>query len=1078
MSESPQFSTSEAGSVQLQTLHLLANLGWRYKTRADCEGERRGRLASTLLEDVLAERLHAINRIEQRGRRWPVTDAAVQEAIGKLQAALGDTSKGAQAANEAATDLMQLGTAIPITIEGETKSRQLGFIDWQNPENNLFHMTAEFPVERSRSAETRRPDIVLFINGIPVAVIELKKSADGADQGISQTIRNQGADEVPRLFASVQVLLAANPSDPRYATPGTPKQFWSKWREKEISERRIGEIVNAPLDPGEASAIFVDFSPHRRRHEGLMDSADGRLPTPLDITLVALFSKARLIDLIRAYTLFDGGIKKIARYQQYFGVKAALLRLSHYDDHARRKGGVIWHTQGSGKSLTMVMLAREIANLIEDPRIVLVTDRRDLDRQIRDTFKATRLHDVRQATTGRHLLDLVEEKAGIVTTLIHKFKSGLRSREVIDQSRDVFLLVDESHRSQTIKDDESLHRQMRKVFPNACYIGFTGTPLLKKERSTFDRFGGLIHAYRIDEAVEDEAVVPLLYEGRLVETDVDEKSLDRWFERHTKGLSAQEITELKRKFSRGREVLGAEPYLVEIAADVSEDFSWNWKATPYKGQLVAQSRRAAVILKKLLDNFGDVTSEVVISPGDDRDNYEQVNEEPSDEVDRFVKQVKANHGSVERYEELVIERFKNGGEPDILIVVDKLLTGFDAPRNRVLYLTRKLKEHGLLQAIARVNRLYEDDTGEKKDFGHIIDYAGILGELDKALTQYSAFEGYDEADVADALHAIRKQTESLPDKHAALLDLFKSIRNRHDQEAFEASLADDLRRQDFYDRLREFAKALQLAFSSESFSQDTSQRVIDGYKADLKRFENLRRAVSRRFADRLDDAKSKELDAKIKALLDRHITTDGITPIVAAVNIFDETGFRQVVLEETGSLASKADAIASATSKSITEKMEDDRVFYQRFSQMIRKTIEAFRAGRLSEQDYFQRVQDIRNGVVNRNAAEDVPDRLRGNETGSSIYRNLVEDFAGISSPEEASGFAEETAAAFDKIMRQHRKIGWQDDPDTLNEIRNAMDDFLYDEIKSTRGLYGLDADAMDAMIDKALVIGRRQLKF
>lgn len=1077
MSRSPQFPTSEAGGVQVQTLHLLANLGWRYKTRAECEAERRGRMASTLLEDVLAERLQAINRIEQRGKTWPVAHAAVQEAIGKLQAALSDTSKGAQATNEAVTNLLQLGTGIPITIEGETKSRQLAYIDWRKPQNNVFHMTAEFSVERSRSSDTRRPDIVLFINGIPVAVIELKKSAEGTDQGISQSIRNQGAEEIPRLFASAQILLAANPADPRYATPGTPKQFWAKWREKEISEHHIGELVNAPLEHAEASAIFADFSPHRRRHEGLMDGADGRLSTPLDNTLVALFSKDRVIDLIRSYTLFDSGIKKIARYQQYFGVKAALVRLSQYDDHERRKGGVIWHTQGSGKSLTMVMLAKEIADLVDNPRIVLVTDRRDLDRQIRDTFKATGL-DVRQATTGRHLLDLVEEKAGIVTTLIHKFKSGLRARETIDQSRDVFLLVDESHRSQTIKDDESLHKQMRKVFPNACYIGFTGTPLLKKERSTFDRFGGLIHAYKIDEAVEDGAVVPLLYEGRLVETDVDERALDRWFERHTKGLSPDQIAELKRKFSRGREVLSAEPYLVEIAADVSEDFSRNWKATPYKGQLVAQSRRAAVILKKLLDSFGDVTSEAVISPSDDRDNHEQVNEESSDEVDKFVKQVKANHGSVERYEELVIERFKGDGDPDILIVVDKLLTGFDAPRNRVLYLTKKLKEHGLLQAIARVNRLYEDDTGEKKEFGHIIDYAGILGELDAALTQYSAFEGYDEADVADALHAIRKETDTLPDRHAALLDLFKAIRNQHDQEAFESSLADDLRRQDFYDRLREYAKALQLAFSSEAFTQTTDQRIIDGYKADLKRFENLRRSVARRYADRLDDANSKELDAKIKALLDKHITTDGVVPIVAAVNIFDDVGFRQVVLEKTGSLAAKADAIASATAKTITEKMDDDRVFYERFSKMIKDTIEEFRAGRVSEQDYFQRVQDIRNGVVNRNAADDVPVRLKGNESGSSIYRNLIGGFASVVPPTEASDLAEKTAVAFDEIMRRHRTIGWQDDPDTLNEIRNAMDDFLYDEIKNAHGLYGLQADAMDTMIDSALGIGRRQLKF
>jgi type I restriction enzyme R subunit len=264
----------------------------------------------------------------------------------------------------------------------------------------------------------------------------------------------------------------------------------------------------------------------------------------------------------------------------------------------------------------------------------------------------------------------------------------------------------------------------------------------------------------------------------------------------------------------------------------------------------------------------------------------------------------------------------------------------------------------------------------------------------------------------------------------------------------------------------------------EVFTQNTDQHLIDGYKADLKRFENLRRAVARRYADRLDDAKSKELDAKIKALLDKHITTDGVVPIVAAINIFDEEGFRRVVLEETGSLASKADAIASATAKTITEKMEDDHVFYERFSKMIKDTIEEFRAGRLSEQDYFNRVREICEKVVNRDKADDIPDRLRGNEAASSIYRNLVDGFVAIASAPDGFRYAEDTASAFDTIIRQHRKIGWQDDPDTLNEIRNAMDDFLYDEIKNKNGLYGLETTTMDSMIDSALGIGRRQLKF
>ncbi len=1068
---SPAFPTSEAGGPQLQAIHTLANLGWRYLSRAEGEVQRRGRLGETLLEDVLTERLRALNVIEQRGRAYPVTDAAVAEAIGRLKAATGDTSAGLLGANAAATDIIQLGTSIPITIEGETRGRQLRFIDWERLDNNVFHVTAEFAVERARSIDTRRPDIVLFINGIPLAIIEVKASQIEAKQGVSQQIRNQGSEEIPRLFATTQLLVAANPSEPLYATVGTPAKFWALWREKEIAETEIAAVINRRLPPAEAAAIFADFAPHRRRHEGLME-AGGRLPTALDETLVGLLSPERLLTLVRGFTLFDAGAKKVARYQQFFGVRKALERLSQFDERERRRGGVIWHTQGSGKSLTMAMLARAIADRVPNRRIILVTDRRDLDRQIRDNFRATGLV-VHQAESGRDLARLVENKAEIVTTLIHKFKAALRSRDLVDESRDVFLLVDESHRSQAIKDDESLHRQMRRVFPNACYIGFTGTPLLKKERSTFDRFGGLIDRYAIDEAVRDKAVVPLLYEGRHVETELDQGAIDRWFERTVKGLSDAQIADLKRKMSRGREVHAAEPRLRVIAFDVSEDFARNWKGTPFKAQLVAPSQRAAVILKELLDEFGEVTSEVVIAPSDDREGHEEVDEEPSEEVARFWKRVKTQYGTPERYEEAVIERFKGPDAPEIVIVVDKLLTGFDAPRNRVLYLAKPLRDHGLLQAIARVNRLYEDDeTGVEKDFGHVIDYAGVLGELDRALTAYSALEGYAEADVAEALVSIREKTESLPDLHASLLDLFKGIRNAGDQEEYERLLADELLRDDFYARLRAYAKALALAFSSEDFLQGTDARTLAGYKADLKRFENLRRSAARRYADVIDFA---EHEARIRKLLDRHISATDVVPIVAPVNIFDEAAFRRTVAEETGSTASKADAIASATARTVTERMDEDPVFYKRFSDLVRQTIEEFRAGRLSEKDYLDKIIALRNQVVNRSSADEaIPTEVRNDDLASALYRNtepLLKDVIG----NDVSSISAQTAAAFAAIVRRHRKIGWQADIDVQNEIRNAMDDFLYDEVKGKHGIYALDAATMDRVIDNALAIARRQ---
>jgi type I restriction enzyme R subunit len=463
-------------------------------------------------------------------------------------------------------------------------------------------MTAEFAVQREGAVDTRRPDIVLFVNGIPFVIIEVKTSATDTAQGISQSIRNQGPTEIPRLFSTAQLLIAANPFDPRYATTGTPAQFWSLWREQEIGEERMAAIVNTALDPATREALFIDFGQHRRRHESLMEVGVGRQTTALDRLLAALASPERMLDIARGYTLFDGGEKKVPRYQQYFGVRRALERLRLRDAAGRRQGGVIWHTQGSGKSLTMVMLVGEIARAVPTARIVLVTDRTDLDDQIRHSFVAAG-KQAAQAASGPHLATLIRARTDIVTTTIHKFRSLVERGGFRDEDEDVFLLVDESHRSQTVKDDESLHRQMRSVFPRASYIGFTGTPLLKRERSTFNTFGGLIHAYKIDEAVRDKAVVPLLYEGRHVEMDVQQDALDRWFDRVTKDLSDEQKIDLKRRMGRANEVLGAQPWLREVAFDVSEDFDRNWKGTPFRAQLVARGKREAVLFKRLLDDF-------------------------------------------------------------------------------------------------------------------------------------------------------------------------------------------------------------------------------------------------------------------------------------------------------------------------------------------------------------------------------------------------------------------------------------------------------------------------------------------
>ena len=421
-----------------------------------------------------------------------------------------------------------------------------------------------------------------------------------------------------------------------------------------------------------------------------------------------------------------------------------------------------------------------------------------------------------RATSGAHLLELVRNRTPLVTTIINKFDTALRNADLADDDPNIFVLVDESHRSQTGRHGghSQFATKMRRLLPKACYLGFTGTPLLKKEKNTLSTFGRLIHHYKIDEAVADGAVVPLLCEGRLVEQQVSGGVIDKWFEKISEGLTDSQKADLKRKYSRMDALAKTDQAIRAKAFDISEHFRKHWQGIGFKAQLVAPSKAAAVKFKEVLDEIGHVTSEIIISPPDDNEGNEEVDQESKDLVRRFWSRMMDRYKSEEEYNRQIIEAFKGSGDPEILIVVSKLLTGFDAPRNTVLYVCKSLKEHNLLQAIARVNRLYEED-GVEKQFGFIIDYEGLLGELDKALTTYSAFEGYDPNDLAGSVHDIKEEIRKLPQLHDQLWDLFKPVRNKKDMEQFEQLLADEALRQDFYARLKAFSRCLHISLSSD-----------------------------------------------------------------------------------------------------------------------------------------------------------------------------------------------------------------------------------------------------------------------
>jgi type I restriction enzyme R subunit len=442
-------------------------------------------------------------------------------------------------------------------------------------------------------------------------------------------------------------VIGSNKNHCKYATVGTAAKYWSVWREEREEKDEDGAALRAVLDrplPQEAKAGLYEllaegFGVREPDAEYLVR----RALTEQDRTIYALCRPERLLRMALLFTVFDGGRRKIARYQQFFAVERILGRVKERDAEGRRAGGIVWHTQGSGKSLTMVMLAKALVlDLdIRTPRIVLVTDRVDLDKQLGNTFAACGLTPDR-AESGRHLVELVaDNKAHIVTTLINKFDKALSTRKFQDPSSEIFVLVDETQRTQL----GMFAARMRQMFPNACYIGFTGTPLLKREKSDVMRFGGIIHTYAINQAVADGAIVPLLYEGRLVEIEQNKAAIDVWFERHTQGLTLAQKADLKKKYARAEMLNKADQVIYMRAFDVSAHFRQNWQGTGFKAQLVAPSKVAALKYKAFLEDIGEVTSEVVISPPDEREGFDDVDDDEStNEVVAFWQRMMKRYG--------------------------------------------------------------------------------------------------------------------------------------------------------------------------------------------------------------------------------------------------------------------------------------------------------------------------------------------------------------------------------------------------------------------------------------------------
>lgn len=1068
------FNAAEKYQSQVPALQMLVALGFKPISQKEALRLRGGRIRNVVLEKILAERLLDINRFTHRSSEYEFGHKDAKEAIRRLKPT-SDRLKDLVQMNQDIYDMLIFGTTITKSIDGSSKSYSFRYVDWEDLEKNAFHVTAEFSVERTASSRTKRCDIVAFVNGIPVLVIENKKSTESLRKAGSQLIGYQNIENIPQLFHFVQLLIGMNRNEARYATVGTPYKFWKTWRDEEDREETITRLANYALTTEEKAAIFSGDCAGARDYFDKMAAEGERAVTEQDRTLHALCRPERLLDLIRRFTVFDDGIRKVARHQQFFGIRRAIKTVKQHRDGDARKGGVIWHTQGSGKSLTMVMLGRSLVleRSIKNPRIIIVTDRVDLDRQIRDTFKSCEQEPVR-AKNGTDLLKLIRNKVPLITTVINKFDAAPKSDELVDNDPNIFVLIDESHRTQTGRYGGygQLAVKMRRLLPHACYIGFTGTPLLKKEKNTLSTFGKLIHSYNIDDAVADGAIVPILYEGRIVDQKVVGENIDGWFEKIGKGLTDSQKADLKRKFSRMDALAMTDQAIQRKAFDISEHYRRHWQRTGFKAQLVAPSKAAAVRFKRILDEIGHVSSEIIISRPNVNEGNEEVDQDSKDIVNTFWSDIKKRYKTEAEYSRQIIDAFKDSGGPEILIVVSKLLTGFDAPRNAVLYVCKSLKEHNLLQAIARVNRLYEEN-GVEKHFGFVVDYEGLLGDLKNALTTYRVFKGYKASEIAGTVRPINEEIQKLPRAHGQLLDLFKRVRNKKDMEQFEQYLADGSRRHEFYIRLSAFSRCLHISLASENLSDVIGDEEINAMKRDWKQFSELRHSVQIRYQEKVD---IQEFESTIRTLLDDHVVAKPAETIINVVDINDLDALNAAAVDPKVSEGSRADRISSATRRTIAEKMDEDPSFYKKFSKLLEETIRAYRKKRLSERDYLKFVVELASKVASKDRDQDIPEEIQGDGDAEAFFGLLRDE---LRTKEQGPISDDEVASIVFEIIYIIKSCLivdiWSNDVGQKN-MYNALDDYFCDVLRGAKGIH-LPDDALDDLEPKIMILAQARFK-
>lgn len=1045
---------NERPESQDRALKVIERLGYTIIPRSEAEQKRGSRKAVLFTEELrafLSKQTYSFGKERRFFSGGSIAKA--MQAVDQYSAA------GLYAANKEIYDLLCTGKSLEEELpDGTRQSFDINFIDFDHPENNVFQVTDEFEVERS-NGKFARPDIVVLVNGIPLVVIECKKSGVDVMEGVAQNIRNWGEEYIPHLFRYSQLVMAVNPDKVLYGTCGTPAKYFVSWREDQDNREWQNEWCRKC-------------------------SPDGQIKEQ-DRALVSLLHPERLLDLIRNFIIYDNNVKKICRYKQYFAVQKCMARIM-LKDNANTRNGVIWHTQGSGKTLTMIMLTKRIIresmkdeSSIKRPRFIMVTDRINLDKQIRDNFIHTQMSPHR-AKTGKGLIELLQDDGNaVITSLVNKFEAAIK-QEYCNDSENLFLFIDEGHRTQYGK----LNIYMNKVLPNAVKIAFTGTPLIQKpnkedkrkilpRRDTYAKFGPLIDKYTLQNAIDDKVTVPIIYEGRVVPQVVTSKQINSHLKHITVGLSEDARRDLETKYSRFVALAETDPRLNMIAFDLHEHFINYVKPKRFKAMLTCTSRAVAVQMFYKLRDLGGITPAVVITPngskeGDDEPNTPQTTKIISDFFKKEVDPLYKNN--YDAYEDSVTGSFIDPeGDVDLLIVKDKLLTGFDAPIAAVLYVDKKLRDHTLLQAIARVNRVYEN-----KDFGLVVDYIGIFKKLNSALDLYSddlsGMNTFDQADIQAAIAPVAEEKDKLERIFSELWAIFDGIdRNETSANVWQERLRSYDTRKDFYEKLSAFAKMVDFLYSSYELFELIGFEQAEKYRKDYLFFKKLKDSVSLRFNDSVDFSKYED---GIRQLLNTYVNAEDAKMVIEPLDITNKDKMQEQ-LALLGSNEAKAEAIQTRQVEVLESRRYEDPILYMTFMERINKTIQDYLAERDSEKylsSMEQMAEDYRAG---RSSAK-YPENIVADGDAKSFFGAVCSGVKKSSEKVEAPETEEmgELSLRIKDIIIAHAKRDWRDNVIVHRNIKKALDDLLFDFIEENN--FDWDLDTIDIIIDEIMMVAKK----